>query len=651
MRWEVRTMRSGTSFFNGTVWKKTFLRFWPIWAADLVFWVLLLPAQGLTALREQMEHGGRQFLSFAASVGGFGGDIALAFAVIFGLLAAMAVCSHLYSSRSANFMGALPIRREGLFVSHYTAGLSMLLLPNAAVFLLMVLIELLGGALQWPPLMFWLASLSGMEFFFYSFAVCIGMFTGHLLALPIFYGIFNVLVWVLYFLWEGTMTLFYYGYASTTVLMEAARWLTPALKLTARVGYNDFWDSLGTVGIYALAGLALTVGALLLYRRRNLETAGDVVAVRAMRPVFQYGVAICSGLCFGLLTASITGMGTAGMMAAMVVWAIVGFFVARMLLDKTFRVFRRWKGAVAVAAVFATLFLVVGFDLTGFETRVPDPAQVASVEILGVHSEPNDNASYMDGVVAEDPEEIALVTQLHQAVVDHREEENSPQGYRSSLDLTYHMKNGTTMTRSYTIYAESQESGQPGSTAYALEQLLADRDLVWQAYYLDEAQAILDDGGQLTGVYYSIDGDVGNWPDTSTQEVALDSDMQARPSQEIAPSDMPMTDASSTPADGEDAAQTDWNFYGDDAQELWEAVLQDFQDGTIGMRDPWGGSYDWSGRTVTFYVMSEAYWRDDGEMRVQTEDRVSVTIAVPSTAVNTLAALEELGAALGRGGA
>lgn len=672
MRWEVRTMRSGTSFFNGTVWKKTFLRFWPIWAADLVFWVLLLPAQGLTALQRQAEYEGDQFFSFATSVGGLGGDMALFFAVIFGLLAAMAVCSHLYSSRSANFMGALPIRREGLFVSHYTAGLSMLLLPNAAVFLLTLLVELLGGALQWPPLMFWLASLSGMEFFFYSFAVCIGMFTGHLLALPIFYGIFNFLATALYWLWNYAMLSFYYGYSPNEGLRMAAIWPTPVLMLAQSVECYSSWgivsagaganysseyvasyniSGLGTVGIYALVGLALTVGALLLYRGRNLETAGDVVAVRVMRPVFQYGVAFCSGLFFGTATASLVGMGTGGMMAAMVVWAIVGFFVARMLLDKTFRVFRRWKGAVAVAAVFAALFLVVGFDLTGYETRVPDPAQVASVEILGVHSEPNDNASYMDGVVAEDPEEIALVTQLHQAVVDHREEENGPQGYRSSLDLTYHMKNGTTMTRSYTIYAESQESGQPGTTAYALEQLLADRDLVWQAYYLDEAQALLDDGGQLTGVYYSIDGDVGNWPDTSTQEVALDSDMQARPSQEIAPSDMPMTDASSTPADGEDTAQTDWNFYGDDAQELWDAVLQDFQDGTIGMRDPWGGSHDWSGRTVTFYVMSQTYWRDDGEMRVQTEDRVSVTIAVPSTAVNTLAALEELGAALGRGGA
>ena len=45
-------------------------------------------------------------------------------------------------------------------------------------------------------------------------------------------------------------------------------------------------------------------------------------------------------------------------MAAMVVWAVAGYFVARMLLDKTFRVFRRWKGAVAVVAVFIALFLV-----------------------------------------------------------------------------------------------------------------------------------------------------------------------------------------------------------------------------------------------------------------------------------------------------
>lgn len=673
MRWEVRTMRFGTSFFNGTVWKKTFLRFWPIWAANLVFWVLLLPAQGLTALREQAEHGGSQFLSFAASVGGLGGDMALVFAVIFGLLAAMAVCSHLYSSRSANFMGALPIRREGLFVSHYTAGLSMLLLPNLAVFLLMALIEVLGGAVEWPPLMFWLASLSGMEFFFYSFAVCIGMFTGHLLALPVFYGVFNFLAAGVLFLWEMTMQEFYYGYAGNERLSVWAEWLTPTIHLEQQVECYSNWgiaasgagvnyseeyivsydiSGLGTVGVYALAGLVFTVCALLLYRRRQMETAGDVVAVRAMRPVFQYGVAICSGLCFGTVTVRITGLGTAGMMVAMVVWAIVGYFVARMLLDKTVRVLRRWKGAVAVTAVFAALFLVVGFDLTGFETRVPDPAQVASVRISGLRSEPGDDGSYWYGVVAEDPEEIALVTQLHQAVVAHQGESWDDDDCRQDVDLVYTMKDGSVMTRSYGwVVCHREDSGQPGTVAYGVEQLLADRDLVWQTYGLDEAQAILDNGGQIANAYYSIDGDVGEWPDTSTQEVVSDDETAARPSQEIAPIDMPTTEASSTPDDGEDAAQTAWDFYGNDAQALWDAVLQDFQEGNIGVRDLWGGWTDWPARTVTFYMMSRDYWRDDGEMLVQTQDRVTVTIVVPGTAVRTLAALEELGAALAWEGA
>ena len=52
MSWEVRTMRSGTSFFNGTLYKKAFLRFWPIWALYGAQWLLMLPLPFLTtALR------------------------------------------------------------------------------------------------------------------------------------------------------------------------------------------------------------------------------------------------------------------------------------------------------------------------------------------------------------------------------------------------------------------------------------------------------------------------------------------------------------------------------------------------------------------------------------------------------------------------
>ena len=102
-------------------------------------------------------------------------------------------------------------------------------------------------------------------------------------------------------------------------------------------------------------------------------------------------------------------------MTAILVWGVIGYFAARMLLDKSFRVFGRWKGGLAVAAVFAALFCVVGFDLTGFETRIPDPAKVDGVVLYGLYAVHLGDSG--DGFQQEldDPELLQLVNILHQA--------------------------------------------------------------------------------------------------------------------------------------------------------------------------------------------------------------------------------------------
>ena len=43
MSWEVRTMRSATSYFNFTLLRKNFARFWPIWSLYGLFWLAVLP--------------------------------------------------------------------------------------------------------------------------------------------------------------------------------------------------------------------------------------------------------------------------------------------------------------------------------------------------------------------------------------------------------------------------------------------------------------------------------------------------------------------------------------------------------------------------------------------------------------------------------
>ncbi len=227
-------MRSGTSYFNLTVFRKHLTRFWPIWTAWLVVLLLVLPVRGLMALREDGAGMEGRLAWFARSIPDLtSSGFTLVMAVLVGLLAAMAACSHLYSTRSANFMGALPVRREGLFFSHYLAGLAMVLGPVLAASLLTLLVELAGGALELLPLGYWLGYACSAGFFFYSFAVFLGMFTGHLLALPAFYLIFNFLVMAVVGLVEWALRSFYYGFGSLPDwLYDGMQWCTPVMRYT-----------------------------------------------------------------------------------------------------------------------------------------------------------------------------------------------------------------------------------------------------------------------------------------------------------------------------------------------------------------------------------------------------------------------------------
>lgn len=613
-------MRSGTSFFNVTVWKKTFLRFWPIWAANLALWTLAIPLRGLMALQNQKEYGGDYVAEFVYGLGEFGATTALMFAVIFGLLAAMAVCSHLYSSRSANFMGALPVRREGMFLSFYLAGLGMLILPALLVFFLTMIVELAAGLLVWTPLVYWLASLCGMCIFFYSFAVFLGMFAGHLLALPVFYGVFNCLAVAGYYMWTYVMSTFYYGYDQSGI-PAVIQWLTPIEWLSRALGYwASGWYTGGTleyscgglpsVVVYAGVGLVLAALAMLLYRRRQMESAGDVVAVRIMRPVFKYGVAMCAGMFFGFLTSTILGGEEGLLMAAILLWGLVGYFAAQMLLDKTFRVFRKWKGAVAVAAVFALVFLVVGFDLTGYETRVPAADSVASVRVEGLNSAPYDGASWLN-VELSDPAEVEKIVLLHQAAVEHREltleQQLSGDAENWSLDLVYTLKNGGTLARHYLLEGWAGDADTQGTVYWAVQQVLSDRDIIWKAYGFDGIEAALEEQGRLTVDYQN---ESAAWSEKYPEDEAAGT-----------------TETVNT--------MTDSAYYVEEnAVSLWNAVVADFKAGNIGVRQRWGGD---EGRTLDFtWTQLPAQLERDKTLTLQ--------ISVPDTAEHTLAALEALGA-------
>ena len=598
-------MRSGTSFFNGAVFKKTVLRYWPVWAAYSVIWLVALPIQGLMMLQMDAQNRGtpdsyRYIEGFAHSTADAVG-MSLPLAVVFGVLAAMAVCSHLYNARSANFFGSLPVRREALFATHYLAGLAFLLVPTGAVFLLTLLVEAAGGAVFLPGLGFWLAVTCGECLLFYSMAVFCGMFTGHILALPAFYVIFNALAAVLISLAGLLCGQFLYGFAGFEGWVEEAmRWLTPVAKLedSWSVGFVDMesgWTihGLDIVAVYAAVAIAMAAGSFFLYRARRLESAGDVVSVKCMRPVFKYGVSFCAGLTLGMVTASVLGSEEITLIVSVLVWAVIGYFAAQMLLDKSFRVFKKWKGAAVMAGVFALLFCAVGFDLTGFETRVPSPDQVEYVAYHGGGTTNlADGGDYLAvSVDGENPEALQRFILLHQAAVEQRD------GYDISprttvgvnFTLFYQLKNGSILSRRYYVYADPEEADQEGSAAWVFQQMYGDRELYWKGYGFEEAE------------------------------------------RRLAQEDYRLREAACQ-MDDEDNAY----YGGRDAQALYEAVKEDFQAGRIGVRrvEDWAERKN-GARNLVFQFSNEEDWGFQIDIRVQ--DTASSTLAV-------LAELEQEGA-------
>lgn len=505
MNWEVRTMRSGISCFNRTLYRKNMARFWPIWALYGVIWLFLLPLSLLLNRSDGYSGSGSAAAYFVrVTVPRLSAGVSIGIMAVFGLLAAMAVFSYLDQSKSAAFYHTLPIRRSGLFLTNYLSGLSFLVPPAAAVFLLTLAAEAACGSVDLFHLALWLGVQVLLALYFYSFAVFCAMFTGNLLALPAFYVILSALPLAMEQLLEYLLQQLLYGFNGLPDAGAVAVWLTPVAKLTESVRCEvssaagqavpaATFYGLQYILLYALVGLALTGAALAVYYRRRLESAGDVVAVRWMRPVFKYGVGACAALTLGTFLYdtffSRLDDGTGMLALCIILCGGVGYFVAAMLLDKSFRVFKTtWKGFALLSGVLAVLVVGTALDLPGFEQRVPDPAQVASVTVSGLYSQPYDSAQNLS-FTSRDPQLVELVTRLHRAVLSEEPLRGSAGNIAGEdadveeFQVAYTMKTGGTVLRRYDVLLRRAELDDPASAASLLSDLVNRPALLEETYF------------------------------------------------------------------------------------------------------------------------------------------------------------------------
>lgn len=478
-------MRSKTSYFNPTLFKKNLARFWPLWGGASALGALV----PLALLMELIEHGFRSLvgkglevtLSYYMTLAYFVPVISLFYAA----LCALAVWHYLYNARSVGLLHSLPITRRGLFVTNFLSGLGMMLIPYAVTGALTILVTLAAGLFEPVGVLVTILGVIGESFFYFAFATLVVFFTGNPFAFAAFYFIFQ-------FLAAGAEQLvgllaeeFYLGVSQG--YQGVAEFLSPTIFLTRHLDTNVVYEEIETAGgwidrgviqsvslengwliaVYALAGVVLVGCAWALYQRRRSESAGDVVAVGWMKPIFRYGVALCAALAGGvllyeLLCATFIHTATAQtvpMAVCMAVTGLVGYYIASMLLAKSLAVFRRsGKGALATAIAAVVLCGFISADPFGVERWVPEAGAVANA---GIHV--YGQYGYLD-VNLTDPSAIQKVLDLHRTILTEKDalDDQSTDfweyGSGGQISLSYYDADGKGVHRDYVL--PGSEAGQ-----------------------------------------------------------------------------------------------------------------------------------------------------------------------------------------------
>ena len=388
-------------------------------------------------------------------------------------------------------------------MSRFLAGLLFHLVPALAVTLLTMAAGVVKGENVVLPALIFLACSTLMFLFYYSLAVFCAHLTGHVAAMPVLYLIANFFAPVLEYVLLLVADALIFGLSANQHLWPL--WLSPLYYCLNRNVFSMEWLNRGgvTIGyvftgwkpvlLFGAAGLVLAILAFLLFRRRRMESAGDVIAVSWLKPVFRYGVTLCCGLTLGMIIATLIlnssqiHFGT--LLVCILFASVVGFLAAEMLLEKTIRVFQK-KNFLRLGGALVAMTLVLlacRYDVFGFTRYVPKADGVVSVSLDG--RQPVANSTIIEKTIA-----------LHQEIVANRHEVEENRGSFRAYRITYYLKDGGRVERYYRLPVGDYSDPDPSSLGYRMEVLENDPTVLLENYFFTSDQIRLD---SVSVEYYS----------------------------------------------------------------------------------------------------------------------------------------------------
>lgn len=415
-------MSSRTSFFNKALFLSDMKRYWWIGAAQTLLLIVgcIIPLYNMC-----LYHSSYYDASFYTW-----GSAGFVSSVILSLGTGVILFSYMHFNGSVSQMHSMPVRRSCVFVTKLISALTILVTPIviAGIILVALTFGKVCASVELSEIGKFVYVVFSYTIIILSLTLIVNMMTGNPIGTVVFTAGFAIL--------PVTFTTLFTEIARSEIFGYTQNYTNNVLNIIylepLKIAFEKWY-------VYPVMSVVFIIGAYALYRIRKSESHGEVISFKWLIPVF---IGIIASLASGIGYLYAEAVLDSSNLLMILPFGILGTGIAHMISKKSLD----FRGCIlpvlsymGIALIFCA---VIHFDLTGYESRVPDIDKVSSVAV-------NNHAVYKDPDFTE-KEDLENIIALHTHLIE-KYESHTYSGMFSSISIKYNLKNGKTLCREYTL--------------------------------------------------------------------------------------------------------------------------------------------------------------------------------------------------------
>ncbi len=469
-----QSLNSGASrreqLFSAALFKENFKRFWPM---ELVaFLIYFLSGPFLIMMQSSL----RSIISSIVEQEHF---VFVLMSLVLPVICCAEVFNYLNIPAATNLIHTQPFSRKTLYITNFISGYVMSIAP--AFITMLVLFTLTPfvnsqypGIVSIGRLLIWFLTVTVVMLFVYSISVLAAVVSGTTIIQILTAFAFNFLLQALYTSLQGYAEQFCFGFSSGSSWEETVRVMN---AWTVFIGVDGPFNAEYCLGllIYTAAATVIAVGAYYVYRIRPLERTGDSYVFTPVQWVIGLLISFFASTLVGLVM-----MDSFGYMG-FIFGGAIGFVISQMIVRKTIRIADKQtaKAALVFALVMVLIISCFALDIFRITGFVPDASQVKEASSYNWMLFNRGNS-----MVFTDEADIEKLIIFHKEIIANKNRILHPLDddyFTSNIEISYTLKNGRTIFRSYPVLQSMLEDSKEMEYLYnknrpTMAEILNDRN-------------------------------------------------------------------------------------------------------------------------------------------------------------------------------